>query len=93
VKGLEAAALPCGPVNTIDRVFEDPPVLHREMKISMSHAGGEVSLIGSPLKLSVSPVSYRRPPPTLGEHTDEVLKNLLGLGDAERQSLRDAGII
>ncbi len=93
VKGLEAAGLPCGPVNTIDRVFEDPQVLHREMKISMSHAGGEVSLIGSPLKLSVSPVSYRRPPPTLGEHTDEVLKNLLGLGDAERQSLRDAGII
>ncbi len=93
MKGLEAAGLPCGPVNTIDRVFEDPQVLHREMKISMSHAGGEVSLIGSPLKLSVSPVSYRRPPPTLGEHTDEVLKNLLGLGDAERQSLRDAGII
>jgi crotonobetainyl-CoA:carnitine CoA-transferase CaiB-like acyl-CoA transferase len=52
-----------------------------------------VPLIGSPLKLSATPVSYRRSPPTLGEHTDEVLTDLLGLGDGERQSLRQAGII
>ena len=93
VDGLEAAGLPCGPVNTIDRVFDDPHVRHREMKIAMAHPAGEAPLIGSPLKLSDTPVSYRRPPPTLGQHTDEVLEQLLGLGDGERRALRAAGII
>jgi crotonobetainyl-CoA:carnitine CoA-transferase CaiB-like acyl-CoA transferase len=93
VDGLEAAGLPCGPVNTLDRVFEDPQVLHREMKISMRHPAADVPLIGSPLKMSETPVSYRRPPPLLGAHTDEVLQGVLGLSDAERDSLRRAGII
>jgi crotonobetainyl-CoA:carnitine CoA-transferase CaiB-like acyl-CoA transferase len=93
VDRLEAAGLPCGPVNTIDRVFDDPQVLHREMKISMAHPASEVPLIGSPLKLSDTPVSFRRPPPTLGQHTDEVLEGLLKLSAAERASLREGGII
>jgi len=93
VDGLEAAGLPCGPVNTIDRVFEDPQVRHRGMKIAMAHPAGEAPLIGSPLKLSETPVSYRRPPPTLGEHTDEVLAQLLGLGADERRALRATGVI
>jgi glutaryl-CoA transferase len=93
VDGLEAAGLPCGPVNTIDRVFDDPQVRHRGMKIAMAHAAGEAPLIGSPLKLSDTPVSYRRPPPTLGEHTDEVLEQLLGLGVDECRALRAAGVI
>jgi crotonobetainyl-CoA:carnitine CoA-transferase CaiB-like acyl-CoA transferase len=94
VDGLEAAGLPCGPVNTIDRVFDDPHVRHRGMRIAMAHpTGGDAPLIGSPLKLSDTPVSYRRPPPTLGQHTDEVLEQLLGLGDDERRALRAAGII
>jgi crotonobetainyl-CoA:carnitine CoA-transferase CaiB-like acyl-CoA transferase len=85
--------LPCGPVNTIDRVFQDPHVRHRGMKIAVEHPAGPAPLIGSPLKLSDTPVSYRRPPPTLGQHTDEVLAQLLGLGDDERRALRAAGII
>jgi glutaryl-CoA transferase len=93
VDGLEAAGLPCGPVNTIDRVFDDPQVRHRGMKIAMAHPAGEAPLIGSPLKLSETPVSYRRPPPTLGEHTDEVLEQLLGLGVDECRALRTAGVI
>jgi crotonobetainyl-CoA:carnitine CoA-transferase CaiB-like acyl-CoA transferase len=93
VDGLEAAGLPCGPVNTIDRVFQDPHVRHRGMKIAVEHPAGPAPLIGSPLKLSDTPVSYRRPPPTLGQHTDEVLAQLLGLGDDERRALRAAGII
>jgi len=93
VEGLEAAGLPCGPVNTIDRVFDDPQVRHRGMKIAMEHPAGEAPLIGSPLKLSDTPVSYRRPPPTLGQHTDEVLEQLLGLGESERCALRAAGIV
>jgi crotonobetainyl-CoA:carnitine CoA-transferase CaiB-like acyl-CoA transferase len=93
VDGLEAAGLPCGPVNTLDRVFEDPQVSHRGMQITMPHPIADVPLIGSPLKLSETPVGYRRPPPQLGEHTDEVLGELLELGPAERQALRTAGII
>ena len=93
VERLEAAGLPCGPVNTIDRVFDDPQVLHREMKISVTHPAGPAPLIGSPLKLSDSPVSFRRPPPTLGQHTDEVLESLLKLGAGERATLREGGII
>ncbi len=93
VQALESAGLPCGPVNTIDQVFADPQVLHREMKISMTHPAAEVPLTGSPLKLSATPVAYRRPPPTLGQHTDEILSELLDLDAAERQALRQAGII
>ena len=94
VDGLEAVGLPCGPVNTIDRVFDDPQVRHRGMNISVTHPSGAVApLIGSPLKLSDSPVSYRRPPPTLGQHTDEVLEAMLGLSADERATLRASGII
>src|SRR3546814_5719993 len=60
----------CCPINTVDQVFEDPQVVQRNMKISMPHplAGrGAVDLIGNPIKLSETPVSYRRPPPVLGE--------------------------
>jgi len=55
VDGLDVVGLPCGPVNTIDRVFADPQVLHREMRVSMAHPAGDVPLIGSPLKLSATP--------------------------------------
>ena len=94
VQRLESAGLPCGPVNTIDRVFDDAQVRHRGMSMSMAHpAGTDAPLIGSPLKLSQTPVSYRRPPPMLGQHTDEVLERLLGLDDSARDALRSAGII
>ena len=94
IDGLDAAGLPCGPVNTIDRVFEDPHVRHRGMKITMQHASGvEAPLIGSPLRLSETPVSYRRPPPTLGQHTDDVLEQLLGISQHDRRTLRAGGII
>jgi crotonobetainyl-CoA:carnitine CoA-transferase CaiB-like acyl-CoA transferase len=63
------------------------------MKITMPHPVADVPLIGSPLKLSGTPVRYRRPPPRLGEHTDEVLGEMLKLGPDERQTLRTAGII
>jgi crotonobetainyl-CoA:carnitine CoA-transferase CaiB-like acyl-CoA transferase len=93
VDHLQAAELPCGPVNTIDRVFDDPQVLHREMKISMEHPANAVPLIGSPLKLSGTPVSFRRPPPTLGQHTEEILESILKIDCAGRAALRESGII
>jgi crotonobetainyl-CoA:carnitine CoA-transferase CaiB-like acyl-CoA transferase len=96
VAGLEKAGVPCGPVNTIDQVFEDPQVQSRGMRIAMPHplAGkGAVDLIGNPIKLSQTPVDYRRAPPVLGEHTEEVLRELLDMADAEIQSLRRAAVI
>ena len=96
IEELERIQVSCCPINTMDQVFEDPQVQARGMKITMPHplAGkGTVDLIGSPLKLSETPVSYRRPPPSLGEHTDEVLSELLGLDEEERDKLRADGII
>lgn len=93
---LEALGVPCGPVNNIDQVFADPQTQHRGMKISMPHVlsgRGQVDLIGNPIKLSQTPVDYRYAPPTLGEHTDEVLEQVLELDSAERQALRQDGVI
>ena len=95
MEALEAARVPCAPVNTMDRVFSDPQVQARGMRIAMPHplAGDDVPLVGSPIKLSRTPVSYRRAPPTLGQHTDEVLSEVLNLCETEREALRDEGVI
>jgi crotonobetainyl-CoA:carnitine CoA-transferase CaiB-like acyl-CoA transferase len=96
VEAFEEASLPCCPVNTLDQVFADPHVEERAMRISMPHplaAGLHVDLIGSPIKLSDTPVSYRRSPPTLGEQTDEVLQEVLGLDAGDRAALRKTSII
>ena len=94
--GLETRGVPAGPVNTIADAFAEPQVEARGMKISMDHplsGSGKVDLIGNPLKLSDTPVSYRNPPPFLGQHTDEVLEEVLGLNAAERDKLRESGAI
>jgi crotonobetainyl-CoA:carnitine CoA-transferase CaiB-like acyl-CoA transferase len=95
LEGLEKLGVPCGPVNNIDQVFADPQVLARGMKIEMEHSatGVRLPMIGSPIKMSATPPSYRRAPPTCGEHTDEVLAELLGLSTAEIVGLRERGIV
>lgn len=96
VDGLAALGVPCGPVNTLDQVFEDPQVQARGMRIDVPHASaasGSVPLIANPIRMSRTPPSYRQSPPTLGEHTDAVLTELLELDAPERQGLRSAGII
>jgi crotonobetainyl-CoA:carnitine CoA-transferase CaiB-like acyl-CoA transferase len=91
---LAAAGVPCGPINDIARVFEDPQVRHRGMRIEVQHPlAGTLALVGSPLRLSDTPVDYRLPPPLLGQHTDEVLGDLLGMGKSEIELLRRAGAI
>jgi crotonobetainyl-CoA:carnitine CoA-transferase CaiB-like acyl-CoA transferase len=90
LEGLAKRQVPCGPVNTIKEVFDDPQIQHREMEISMPHplsGNGNVTLIGSPLKMSATPVTYRHAPPTLGQHTDEILEELLGMDEDERREL------
>lgn len=95
VEGLLDVNVPCGPVNGLDQVFADPQVVHRDMEITMEHPLAEngVRLIGNPVKFSDTPVTYRRPPPLLGEHTDEVLAEMLGLDAAERDRLRARKVI
>jgi len=84
---------PCGPINTIDRVFDDPQVQARNMKVSVpSQAYGSLDLVASPMKLSGTPIQYDAAPPTLGQHTQQVL-NELGLGEADIQTLKDCGAI
>jgi crotonobetainyl-CoA:carnitine CoA-transferase CaiB-like acyl-CoA transferase len=75
LSALETAGIPCGPINTLDKVFAEPQVGARGMLILMKHPGiGQLPLVGSPLKFSDTPVEYKLPPPGLGEHTDEILK-------------------
>ncbi|HWA81325.1 MAG TPA: CaiB/BaiF CoA-transferase family protein [Acetobacteraceae bacterium] len=97
VEKLEALKIGCGPINRLSEVFADPQVRAREMVFTMKHkalAGdGRVRLIANPLRFSESKVNYREPPPVLGEHTDDVLGDKLGLGESALAALREKGII
>lgn len=96
IDGLASLGVPSGPVNTLDRVFADPQVLHRGMKIDLPYPGsekGSVSLIGNPIKFSETPVAYDRTPPHVGQHSDEVLSEVLGLDAGEIARLREDGVV
>ena len=94
IEALEAANVPCGPINNMKEVFEDPQVQHRGLRVDMPHPlGGKASVVRSPLRLSETPVEYRLAPPMLGQHTEEVLKGILGRSDADLQKLKAAGIV
>jgi crotonobetainyl-CoA:carnitine CoA-transferase CaiB-like acyl-CoA transferase len=96
IEGLEKNKISCGPINKIDQVFADEQVVARDMSITMPHpaAGNQpVKLIGSPIKMSGTPVTYRAAPPMMGQHTDEVLKELLGLDAKAVADLRAKGAI
>jgi crotonobetainyl-CoA:carnitine CoA-transferase CaiB-like acyl-CoA transferase len=76
---MEGAGVPCGPINTLDKVFDDPQVQARGLRIEMPHpTAGSVPLVANPIRMSATPVAYDRPPPLLGEHTEEVLADWLG---------------
>ncbi|MCE3004348.1 MAG: CoA transferase [Xanthomonadaceae bacterium] len=91
---LSRETVPCAPVNTLDQVFDDPQVRARGMRIDLPHAlGGTVPMVGSPLKLSATPVEYRAAPPLLGADTRAVLREHLGLGDAQVDALAAQGVI
>jgi crotonobetainyl-CoA:carnitine CoA-transferase CaiB-like acyl-CoA transferase len=88
LSALEAAKVPCGAINDLAEVFADPHVQARGMTVPMPHPLADtLRVVASPMKLSGTPVQYRRAPPLLGEHTDEVLAEF-GWSDAERAELR-----
>ncbi len=93
IAALEAANVPCGPINRVDQVFADPQAVARQLTIAMTHATGPMQLPASPLRLSATPPEYRSAPPLLGEHTDQVLSEVLGLSAGEIARLRDAGVV
>ncbi|MDB5839016.1 MAG: CoA transferase [Herminiimonas sp.] len=91
---LEAAGVPCGPINNLDEVFDNPQVNARGMRIDLPHpTGGQVRLVGSPMKMSATPPQVDLPPPTLGQHTEEVLSDLLGRTPEQIAGMREKGII
>ncbi len=94
--GLRTLGVPCGPVNTVEQAFNEPQAIHRKMRIRIAqkNAGnGHVDLIANPVKFSETPVSYRRPPPALGEHRDQILSEELGLSPLDIQKLKNDSII
>lgn len=91
---LEQHGVPCGPINNVAEVFEDPQVQARGMRIAMTHPqAGEVPLVASPIRLSDTPVSYRHAPPQLGQHTDAVLAAYLGLSAEALHNYRSHGVL
>lgn len=91
---LDDAGIPCAPINALDEVFADPHVRQRKMELTLPHPiTGEVHLPASPMKLSRTPPHYERAPPALGQHTDEVLRELLHYDDEQLRALREAGTI
>ena len=96
LNGLEERNIGCGPINNLEEVFGDPHVRARDMVVRMDHpldGGAGVALIGSPMRLSGTPVEYRYAPPMLGEHTEAVLREQLGLRDDDLETLRRQGVI
>jgi crotonobetainyl-CoA:carnitine CoA-transferase CaiB-like acyl-CoA transferase len=94
VELLEAAGVPNGPINDIAQVFAEPQVQARGVKVEIAHpVAGTLPMVASPMRFSETPLEHKTPPPLLGEHTDEVLKGLLGKDAAEIARLRAAGAI
>ena len=94
VSVLEAAGVPCGPINDLSQVFADPQVLARGLAIELPHVlAGLVPQVASPIRLSETPVEYRNAPPLLGEHTQEVLQRVLGLTAGGLDALRVSRVV
>ena len=94
VDALEDAGVPNGPINTIEQVFAEPQVIARGMRIELPHpTAGKVPLVASPMRFTGTPLEFKMPPPTLGQHTDEILREVLGRSAAEVARLKAGGII
>ena len=94
ISDLETVGVPCGPINNLEQVFADPHVKARQIHQQLEHPSmGTVSSVASPIRLSETPVQYRMAPPLLGEHTHEVLCDLLGMSEQDVSALQQAGVV
>jgi crotonobetainyl-CoA:carnitine CoA-transferase CaiB-like acyl-CoA transferase len=91
---LQREGVPAAPINTVDRVVKDPQVLLREMVVGLEHPTlGTLRTLGAPIKDAGAPAFHPAPPPALGEHTESVLRGLLGYGVERIEALRRQGVI
>src|SRR2546426_682196 len=94
VELLDAAGVANGPINDVAQVFEEPQVKARGVKIELEHAlAGKLPLVASPMRFSGTPLEHRLAPPVLGQHTEEILREVLRLSDGEIARLRADGVI
>ena len=94
LEALEALGVPCGPINRLDQVFADPQLAARGLRMDLPHpSAGTVPQVGTPIRFSVTPAEYGRPPPLLGEHTAQVLRERLALDAATIAALAARGVI
>jgi crotonobetainyl-CoA:carnitine CoA-transferase CaiB-like acyl-CoA transferase len=81
--------VPCGPINDLAQVYQEPQVIARGIRVDIEHpVAGSMPTVASPMRFSQTPIEYKRPPPTLGQHTEEVLRGLLGKSDEDIAALR-----
>jgi len=93
VEALEAAGVANGPINNLAQVFEEPQVKARELRMELDAPYGKVSSIRSPMRFSETPLEFKNPAPMLGQHSDDILKSMLKMSDAEIAKLRSDGIL
>ncbi len=91
---LSECGVPCGPINDLAQVFDDPQVKHRRMRIDLAHPEAGISpSVANPVRFSATPVSYQNAPPTLGQHSDQLLAELLELPASKISELKSRGIV
>jgi crotonobetainyl-CoA:carnitine CoA-transferase CaiB-like acyl-CoA transferase len=100
LSALESAGVPCGPINSIEQLFDDPQVKARGLRINIPDTdasgqptGGTLPGVASPIRFSDTPLRFDMPPPRLGQHTDEVLQQELGMSAAELARVRASGVL
>ncbi|MEK9720815.1 MAG: CoA transferase, partial [Quisquiliibacterium sp.] len=94
VQALEAGGVPNGPINDLAQVYQEPQVQARNIRVAMDHPiAGKLDTVASPMRFSATPIEYRLAPPVVGQHTDEVLRGLLGKDEAQIAGLREAGVL
>lgn len=94
VEQIDAAGVPCGPINDIAQALADPQVAARGLRIDLAHAlAGQVPMVANPIKMSATPPGYELPPPLLGEHTARVLHDYAGVDENQLNALKARGIV
>jgi len=94
VDAMDKAGVPCGPINSVAEALTDPHTLAREMVRTVKHPTvGDLKMVGIPFRMNGTPPTIRRPPPLLGQHTEEVLSSELGLSAARIAELRSEKVI